>query len=908
MVSNYTHIISSIGILVTITIFIMTNYISNKKEFIKTLDEIYKKTFSLKTNITKIAEEKNHIEFHYEIDSILNTKEIEVAVLDYLTEIENLSLIVIKRNNIFYRKLFKKLVSPELYKRLLCLYPYIVYKQRQSKNENLFSNYINLILEIEKIKIDSNKNLMIYSGIRESDIEYDEDYFADKLCLFRNEYDNSFREYRANQNYNKSDYTDFYALQFISLNKKWTNNSYKIMFYNQNNVFELHPKLREHAVCFNRESILLLLNDKVAMKQFLKSQGITIPNYVVVNGLKLKDNSIFDKIKSEQFIIQSVHGGGGIGTYLFDKKTFNLKKDQLEDTSKYIVSNYISNSISVNVHVFISESTNLITPASVQLIENIENQLMYRGADFISFRELDIDIQEKIRCTSIKISNALRDEGYRGVTGIDYIIDNKKNIYCSEINPRFQASSILLSKYLNDRKIDNPLPTNKLSEDLSIYSINYHSFDNIVKSSISFYDKVNYSCYFYYNDEELNMIDIKIKIEAIKSSCITESLRLDGLFNFTENKMNKNSYLFRAIYNVKISQISPDNELWINDNIRISKYPASNNELKIALLNQGVRIDKIGKFKKAVFSGVDFQIKNSNMFVNCPVNLLSTDLSPFMIKQINKKYFLYFLSSVISEVSIEEEQVFIETTPNADKIKDIVYLSTDRIRIKPINGCDYKGLGLGCKFCELKYSREHYTLDEIFKAIEYCKSLNFEHVLIGGGTDLSKDSWTNIINIANKVRESFPNKPISLMSIPIPTKYLKKIHEAGINEVAYNIEIHDAELANKYMPGKRDHNYDVYLKKLKEAVDEFGVGNVRSAFVVGLENTQSLLEGIRDLCEINVIPCLSIYRKTDNTIENINPTNKYLEDIYCKASQIVEEYDLILGPKCEKCKNNMLSF
>lgn len=157
MISNCAYIISIISIIVTILIFVITNYISNKKEFIKTLDDIYKKTFALKTNITKIAEEECQMEFHYEIDSILNTKKIEVAVLDYLTEIENLSLIVIKRNNIFYKKLFKRLVSPELYKRLLCLYPYIIYKQRQSNNKNMFSNYTNLISEIEKIKINENK-------------------------------------------------------------------------------------------------------------------------------------------------------------------------------------------------------------------------------------------------------------------------------------------------------------------------------------------------------------------------------------------------------------------------------------------------------------------------------------------------------------------------------------------------------------------------------------------------------------------------------------------------------------------------------------------------------------------------------------------------------------------------------
>ena len=38
--------------------------------------------------------------------------------------------------------------------------------------------------------------------------------------------------------------------------------------------------------------------------------------------------------------------------------------------------------------------------------------------------------------------------GYRGILGIDYILTEDGTIYFMEINPRFQASSFLLSKEL----------------------------------------------------------------------------------------------------------------------------------------------------------------------------------------------------------------------------------------------------------------------------------------------------------------------------------------------------------------------------------------------------------------------------------------------------------------------------
>ena len=894
-------IIPIAAIIVTLLTFVITIHYNNRKEYIKTLDDIYKKTFSLRTKITKIAKKSNGIEFHYELDTILNNKKVEIAILDYLTEIENLSLMVVKRSTI-YRKWFKNLVSDELYKRLLCLFPYIIYKRLKANNKNLFCNYTRLIEEIKKHKLKSDDNILIYSGIRESDIMFDENYFADKLCLFSN--NKCFKDYRANQNYKRTDFTEFYAKEYINLDKKWDFYNYNIMLYNQNSVFELPKKIQKHVICYNDSKVLLLLNDKILMKEFLKNNNISTPDYVAFNGydLKKKQNLLFKN--SKKIILQNIHGGGGVGTFLFDNQTFTEYKKQINESSRYIVSKYINNSISVNVHVFISENSNIITPASVQIIENIENQLMYRGADFISFRDINKETREKIRLTSIKICNALRAQGYKGVAGLDFIIDKNNNIYCSEINPRFQASSVILSKFLCEKGNNASFNTN---EDLSIYKINENAFNNIIKSSISFYDEINYSCYFYYNEAESNLNDIKLKLDLLKKSSIVENIGYDGIENINKNALDKHSYLFSTIFNTKIAQISPDNTLWVNDNVKITICPRNDLELKIALINQGVRINGDYCFKKAVFSGVDYMIVKNKLHINSPVNILFSDISPFEIKKSEDNFYLYHLNTLISKIIIEEQKINFDKKDIA-KIRDIIYLSTDRIRIKPINGCDFKSCGLGCKFCELNYSKQHYSLNEISTALEYCKTIEFEHILIGGGTDLSKSAWINITEIAKLAKEKFPDKPISLMSTPIPSEHLKELYAAGVSEVSYNIEIFNKETARKYMPGKRDNNYDLYLSRLKEAVNVFGIGNVRSALVVGLESTDSLLYGIEELCKNSIVPCLSIYRMIPNTINVLNPTNEYLKKIYKKANKIAFQYNLYLGPKCNKCKNNMLSF
>lgn len=925
-------IIAAVSVLVAILTFIISNNTANKRAFISTFDAIYKKTFSLRTMIDSNKTIMTTDEFHYEIDTIINNRDIENIVLDYLTEIENLSMIVVRKNIIGYSKLFNKLASPELYKRLLCLFPYILYKQNETNNYDLFSNYVNFISKIEKVKMHKNEIVKIYSGIRISDIDYDFDYFSDSLCIFGKTKETSFSKYRANQNYNKLDFTDYYAKGFKNIDKKYGHSQYEIMLYNQQNAFELSIPLREKVVCCNDEKILILLNDKIATKQLLANNNIKTPSFAVLNGFNLNLLEIKKHISSPNFVIQKIHGGGGIGTFLFDENTFEQNKNLFNHNDRYLISNYLSNSISVNVHIFVSENNNLVTPGSVQIIEKINNQLMYRGADFVSYRDIPLEQREIIRIMSIKISNILRKQGYLGIAGIDYIIDEAGQIYCSEINPRFQASSIILSKYLYEKnhKYTNNAHykkfnlSNKVFEDTSIYEINRHAFEGIIKSGISYYDKINYSCYFYYNDENMAKSDIDEKLLLISNNCdeyrnnkndlnisdvyITD-IGLDSYNDFLSKEMNEKSYLFRIILNNKIAQISYDHTLWLNDNIKITNPPENKLDMKIALINQGIRVNKFSEIKEAVFSGIDFYLEKYKMHINSPVNVGLSFLSPFKIVKKNSNSYLYYYSKKIGRIKIENDYFSQQDILAAKDIalKDIIYISTDRIRIKPINGCDFKSCGIGCKFCELVHSKNHYSMCDIKAAVEMSKKLEYNHILIGGGTDLSTNSWDNIINIAKLVKNVIPNKKISLMSIPAPSEYLKQLYNSGIDEVAFNIEIFDNDLAAYYMPGKRNNNYQYYYNSLKEAVKIFGEGNVRSALVVGLESSKSLLNGIEELCKISVIPCLSVYRNMSNTISFLAPTNEFLKNIYIEAEKITNKYNLYIGPVCDNCKNNMLA-
>ena len=208
-------IISGIGIIITIIIFLLSNRISNRKAYIGAFDNVYEIVFSIKKEIERLI----NMEFHFELDNILGNKQIEIRLLEYLTKIENVSMLIIDKNH-SYKNLFNKLSSVALCKRMLCCVPYILYKQNEQHNKQLFSNYLSLINQIESVKISSDSTTRVYSGIRYSDIEFDQEYFEDRICIFDSEKTKAFMNYRANQNYCSSDFTNHYAISFIEANKK----------------------------------------------------------------------------------------------------------------------------------------------------------------------------------------------------------------------------------------------------------------------------------------------------------------------------------------------------------------------------------------------------------------------------------------------------------------------------------------------------------------------------------------------------------------------------------------------------------------------------------------------------------------------------------------------------------------
>ena len=891
-------VVSAVAVIVTV-VFYFANIVKEKKKIIlDKYEKLYSDMFELRQNVSR----EIGYPWYYEISAIENSGKAKDAVMSAVNSVCNIFVSFSDCREA--KQLWLKLMPPKLFERLFALYPFIMHMRKVNDDPNLFQVYckmINYCCRKKKFKdryFDDNK--LVWVGIRQSDVKYAGNTIKDSITIF-GKHDNGLR---PNQNVG-----DCYSklIDEIYLRQSPKNNDAYI-FYNSKLAYALNEDVRNKVIGLNPREVLAFLNDKLQTRADFAAKNIKCVPSEEIYATNLDYNDLRKHFKTGNIVIQKSHGGGGYGTYLItpDNAADLIGKLKKEMTT-FLISPYMETSISVNVHIIVSDKQTVLCPASVQLVETHNNQIMYRGADFIAFRDLPSDIKSSVQIMASKIADILRKMNYRGVAGIDMIVCNDE-VYFLEVNPRFQASSIIIDRYLKERQAAKPQNKNKRKDVLAermadnLIELHKNAFRGIINTEISFYDEINYACYYYYKDDNKESY-IYEKSLLLKNAGI--SVDTDGYLK--RSTLNADSYLYRAVFSDRISQISPDCTLWISENVKIGILPQDALELKIALLNQGVRMDgaTLAKYKKAVFDSVDFFVNDKNFHVNSPVHSKWVELSPYILSNDNGEDALKFYDEPVSSVVIETEEI--------DRKKEeynCLFFSTDRLRISPTAGCQFKGDGTGCRFCEVSRFKKKYEIEQLKTAAEYAFTVKkVRHVMIGGGTVKNLGNLSTILELARFINSKKIVNEITLMSVPPLKKDLTDIKQAGITDVSFNIEIFDETLAKRFMPAKSEYSRQYYFDVLSAATKVWtSYGDVRSIALVGLESTSSLLDGIAKLDAIGVQPVLSVFRPMKNSALNdrLPPSNEYLLEIYNSATALLAPTHS-LGPTCVACRNNTLS-
>ncbi len=751
---------------------------------------------------------------------------------------------------------------------------------------------------------------LIWVGPRESDIYDCSNLFQSSITIFGSNCNGNIsycakNGVRIDHNIPECIDNSFWIDGLKELKEKYPDS--KILYYNNEFAYNVTDDLKKDVICCNELSLIKMLNNKSAMRMAFSELIPVVPFQELTYSDNLNLSDLFSN--NSMLIFQENNSSGGYGTHVVNIATNHLKQFV---GKTFMVSPYIENSVSVNVHIIIGHNTILYFPGSIQIICNIDNKLIYLGADYVSFQSLSLAKRKKLSCYVRKLGEYLGNLGYKGVLGFDFLI-TKDEIMFVEVNPRFQASTPLLNTALKAKG----LPSMQEMQIAAFMDTNLPAQSEIdtvlVPYSMISYIEGTWNKPYYLLRKMHEFTEIDMFFE-------------DG---FSQNEtIQNNAYLFKIVFNTNCVSANPDYKVDIYENlidIEDDFYKSIMNKdklkTKISLLNQGViisknaksQIENTGKIRNAVFSAVDITIFES-LHINCPKRLKFSNFTPWTIDVKDAEILtLYYYGNEISNVTLDLEDMYCNNLIQSNvKFSDLCFWATDRLRIHHNLSCCMKNQGLGCKFCEVPVSNHCISIEDILCVVDFYleKANTFRHFLIGGGSEPRELEYKNILKIIKHIRKK-STKDIYVMSLPPKDlSVLKMYYEAGVNEIGFNLEIFDQDTAANYMPGKGAISRQEYFMALKEAVRYWGnTGKVRSLMIVGLESEDSLLQGIRELCQIGVMPILSVFRPIPGTeTENIvPPSNEVLQKIYKKATMICEEFSLHLGPECSFCQNNTLS-
>ena len=252
-------------------------------------------------------------------------------------------------------------------------------------------------------------------------------------------------------------------------------------------------------------NLYLKLNNKILiLKMFENSDYLSYHLQIRNNALKtvydFNTLSIYDKLIKNYplpWVVSSQTSDGGNG--VFKIENFDDFKFALSHINNPIIKieKFIEDCISVSQHAIIFHDKIIKYQPSLQIIEENNKNLKFMGANYKL--AMDDKIKKKLTKLTHFIGNELKKLGYKGIFGCDYIVKDGE-VYFTEINPRFQGSTFLLT-YNND--VFNPYIMHILS---FLYSKEIIEFKNSIDICENQYIELKSDYYKYkyiFNKEEI---------------------------------------------------------------------------------------------------------------------------------------------------------------------------------------------------------------------------------------------------------------------------------------------------------------------------------------------------------------------------------------------------------------------
>jgi len=238
------------------------------------------------------------------------------------------------------------------------------------------------------------------------------------------------------------------------------------------------------------------------------------------------------------------------------------------------------------------------------------------------------------------------------------------------------------------------------------------------------------------------------------------------------------------------------------------------------------------------------------------------------------------------------------------------------------NYCSHFSKKQECLFCNLVSTSDTYRsvlkkkdtqdIGEVAKAA--FSEGQVKHVLLTGGCFNHQKEIELVDEILESIHQHTGFDRVPGTILPSPAKNsdeIKAYFDTGIKAIGFSMEIWDKKLYQAICPGKsKNVSHEELVGSIRSAVKIFGEGNVYGVFVMGLEPSQTLLDGVREITGLgaNVVPFVWSPNPGSKLQGHRAPTSQWFVETILAASDIVYEAKIPSGTEnhCYRCDGNSL--
>ncbi|MGQ9705616.1 MAG: radical SAM protein [bacterium] len=310
--------------------------------------------------------------------------------------------------------------------------------------------------------------------------------------------------------------------------------------------------------------------------------------------------------------------------------------------------------------------------------------------------------------------------------------------------------------------------------------------------------------------------------------------------------------------------------------------------LKLELYCKGMRLDTscdlqndaapILRIRGGLGSGLELILPH-RLYTNVPVVEKFAKVSPYILKKMDGKYYIYNNEEIIAPVQLLKEPKFYKEKTTSGKLMErIGVMQGTYLGIYPTEVCHFWKIGKNCKFCSVGLNLgdteevEKCVSDvvETVKAARKELGITFVHFNTGYMEGKEIDSLMPYITTVKKKTGLL----IGVQTPPTPDlkiyDHLKKI---GVDHLSFCIELYNTERFKEVCPGKSEYlGQQRYLDAIEYTSRLFGKGKVSGEIIAGLEPPEDSIKAIEHFGRVGAFATVCIFRPTIGTaLENYPP-------------------------------------